>query len=156
MESELREMYQMSNWFQRKIEQLQRDRRNKRFKEDDFFTIYTGEGVNRDDIIAVEILRGKFAGISYAYTSCNITDEGRCSYDIRPIKSENIHPVLLTKNKQFSRITGQVLLVILDAALRNEIERIEGNDELELGEDYTEEPVQPRTVHEKNTSLSEI
>lgn len=142
----------MSNWFQRKIENIQRDHRRKRYAEGEFFRIYSGDGIDyRNDLIAIEVLRGKFKGVVYSYTTCDISDDGRCNFDIRVIETPNIEEKILVKNRNFSKIVGQILLMILDDAISMEKNRYES----ESGEDYIEEPVQSRTVHQKNSSISE-
>lgn len=148
----------MPNWFQRKIDEMQRKRRKIRYAEDEFFCVYTRENVDpKTDLIAVEILKGDFKGIAYAYTSCDVGSDGRCSFDIRIIKT-SIEERILLKNRNFSKIVGQVLLVILESALQNmkDLQDMkEEYDELESGEGYIEEPVQSRTVHQKNSAISE-
>jgi hypothetical protein len=103
------------------------------------------------DIMAIEILEGKYAGTKYAYNSLSIDEEGMCEFDVRIIDSllpENY----LVSQKEFGRICGQILVVMLEK-LTSDIGEIEEYDE--FGENYIEEPLQRRTVHKKDSPLSE-
>jgi hypothetical protein len=143
----------MVNWFLRKIEKIQSDLRKKHYAEDDYFKIYTGDGVDyRNDIIAVEFLKGEYAGVVVSYTTCNIDSEGLCTFTIRIINNFKFDENILHKERRFKKILGQILILIIDKSTLNETEKPEEDDG--FAEDYIEEPVHQRTIRKKSPSIS--
>jgi hypothetical protein len=80
-----------------------------------------------------------------------ITKDGKLEYNIRIIDSPDIDKNILRANKNFGRMCGQILIVIIENAMQYDIEE----KDAESGENYTEEFVQRRTIHPKNSPLSE-
>lgn len=143
----------MTNWFLKKIEKIQSDQRKKHYGEDDYFKLYTGDGVDyRNDIIAVEFLKGEYAGVVAAYTSCNITEGSRCEFSVRIINNFQFDEKILLKERRFKKALGQILILIMEKSTIKETETPEDDDG--FTEDYIEEPIHQRTVRKKGSSVS--
>jgi hypothetical protein len=143
----------MFYWIQRKIEEMQKRKRQNIYAEGKFFDIYTGEGIDpKLDIMSVKILNGKFKGVIYSYTSLNVDENtAKCSFDVRFIDTNKYHEKILLNNREFNKILGQVLLV----ALENALEFMKERNEIESREDYSEESIQRRTLYKENSTIFE-
>lgn len=146
---------------QRAVDVVQGKYRNLKYKQDVYFTSYPGD--NESQLMKIELLKGQFKGIIYSYGELNFGEDlgyrgSRASFDVE-ILNENLTKELKDKylsNPKFSKVVGQILLVIIEKALETQVEKYyRENLNEEDREDYFEEPVPERTVRKKGSSVSE-
>jgi hypothetical protein len=138
------------------IDKIQSWSRKRKYKDGEYFRI--APEVDTQGILPVELLKGPFKGIIYSYGEISIDEDlgakgAQASFDVDIIRG----PQNLIQDEEFSKIISQILLVILDKAVRLQAEKFYKEnlaDEQEIGEDYSEEPVPQRTVRSKNSSIS--
>jgi len=151
----------MNKFFQSLLDKLQSKYRNFKYTEDKYFKVAAPS--NEEDILQIELLRGKFKGIIYSYGPIKMNEDlgykgKQASFDVSisnldlSEKQKNDY----MQNAKFCIIVGQILLVILEKALASQVEKYyRENLNEENREDYFEEPVPRRTVRSKNSTVSE-
>jgi hypothetical protein len=151
----------MNKFFQPLVDKFQSNYRNWKYNEDKYFKVTTPS--NDEDILQIELRRGKFKGIIYSYGPIKMNEDlgykgKQASFDVSisnldlSEKQKNDY----MQNAKFCIIVGQILLVILEKALASQVEKYyRENLNEENREDYFEEPVPRRTVRSKNSTVSE-
>lgn len=132
-----------------------------KYKEGKYFrTVQTNEYTT--SLLQVEFLKKPYKGINVAYGAINIVEVSdysgaKAEFDIEitnPDMSPDLKDVYLL-DKKFTRACGQILLIILEQAVKMQYENfIRENLDEEIREDYFEEPVAKRTVSKKDTTVS--
>ena len=151
----------LSKMAQRCIDAAQSKYRNYKYKEEVYFTSRPGNDTTQ--LVKIELLKGPFKGIIYSYGEINFGEDlgyrgSRASFDVTILNTD-----LTEKEKEkyvadpkFGKIAGQILLVIIEEALKMQVEKYYSeNLNEEDREDYFEEPVPERTVRKKGSSVSE-
>jgi len=127
--------------------------RQRKYKKDVYYRI--ASETEHSGIMPIELLKGPFKGIIYSYGTINVGEDlgimgAQASFDIEIIKG----PQNILENESFAKISGQVLLTILEIAIKNQAEVfLKGSLDEENREDYIEEPVPQRTVRKKNPTV---
>lgn len=115
----------------------------KRFQKDRDYVVHKDE----DDIALIEILRGKFKGIKFAYGAMHLTEaDGTGSLEFRTYVLYNPHDADIT-SKKFNKLTSNILRVLLQEVARESINEARENDSAESDEE--------RGVREKSTPVLE-
>jgi hypothetical protein len=146
----------MRKFLQPLIDKLEKLYRDQKYKEGEYFKVST-DNISSNGILPIELLKGPYSGTIYSYGTIGIDEDlgyrgARASFDINIIKGfQN-----LTENPEFCKITGEVLLVVLEKAVHLQADKFESENlkDEEIGEDYIEEPVPQRTVRKKNSAIS--
>ena len=145
----------MSKLLQPIIDKYQRWNRERKYKRDKYFKISTPPSDELLSILKVELLAGPYKGVVYSYGPITIGDDlghkgANASYELFINVGENN----LLNDKKFTKIVSDILLLIIDEAVKAQAEKfaLENLNE-EIREDYIEEPVPKRTVHEKDSAI---
>ena len=157
----------MLNNFLDKFNAWNRDRKYRRGK---FYEIYTDEKVYNDEntTAAFRILKGKYKDVVFSIGKITIGERladgsAKANFDVNVIKHPDKFKQDLTLEDNFNKITGDILITVLEDAIESADERMnsleqelrEGNDESDEDRtNYIEEPVQKRAVRKKNASVS--
>lgn len=157
----------MMNEFLERFDKWNRDRK---YRKDKFYEIYNDDEMYRNENItaAFKILKGEYKDVVFSIGTIKIGEKlsdgsAKATFDMTPIKQPKKITHDLTQDEKFNKITGDILLVVLEDAIKSADERInsleqelrEGNNEFDEDRaNYSEEPVQKRTVRKKNTSVS--
>jgi len=146
----------MSKLLQPIIDKYQRWNRERKYKRDKYFKISTPPSDELLSILKVELLAGPYKGVVYSYGPITIGDNlgyrgADASYELFINVGENN----LLNDKKFTKIVSDILLLIIDEAVKAQAEKfaLENLNE-EIREDYIEEPVPQRTVSKKNPTVS--
>jgi hypothetical protein len=152
----------MSKFAQKVIDKVQAAKRNWKYKEGKYFnTIYFPENVQG---LKIQLLKGPFKGILYAYDTFNITEDlgdkgAQASFEIEILNEDLPEKKIneLLSDRKLAEITGQILLVILEAAITNMAENYyrENLADEEDRESYFEEPLPKRGVRPKSSPVHE-
>jgi len=150
----------LNEMVQRCIDAAQGKYRNYKYKEGVYFTPSPGEDTTQ--LMRIKLLKGPFKGIIYSYGDINFLEDlgyrgSQASFDVTILNTE-----LTEKEKEkyvtdpkFSKVVGQILLVIIEKALEMQVEKYYSeNLNEEDREDYFEEPVPKRTVRKKGSPVS--
>jgi len=145
----------MSKLLQPIIDKLEKWNRNRKYRQDVYFEI--ANDVPPNGILPIRLLKGPYSGIIYSYGTISIGDDlgyrgHQASFDINIIEG----PQNLIDDEKFSKIIGEILLVVLESAIKCQVDKFESENlkDEEIGENYTEEPVPQRTVRKKNSAVS--
>lgn len=144
--------------------------RDRKYRKDKFYEIYKDDELYEDEntTAAFKILKGKYKDVVFSIGKITIGEtlsdgSAKANFDMTPIKQPKKFKHDLTLDEEFNKITSDILLVVLEDAIKTADERInlleqelkEGNNEFDEDRaNYSEEPVQKRTVRKKNTSVS--
>lgn len=152
---------QMSKLIQKTKDRAAALYRNWKYKQDKYFKPVSYSSKNYG--LEIELLKGPFKGIIYTYLSFNIDEDlgdsgAQASFEIEILNEdmgEKQKQELLT-NVKLAEITGQILLIVIEAALKNMTENYyrENLADEEDRESYIEEPLPKRTVRSKGSSIS--
>lgn len=152
----------MNNLAQKLVDKVQAARRKWKYKEDKYFkTVYFPENAQG---LKIELLKGPFKGIMYAYSNFNIDEDlgnkgAKASFEIEILNKDISEKEMneLLSNTKLADITGQILLVILEAAITDMAENYyrENLADEEDRESYFEEPLPRRSVRKKSSPVHE-
>jgi len=150
----------LSEVAQRCIDAAQSRYRNYKYKEGVYFTPTPGEDVTQ--LMRIELLKGSFKGIIYSYGEINFKEDlghrgAQATFDVTILNKDltESQKENYISDPKFSKVVGQILLVIIEKALEMQVEKYYSeNLNEEDREDYFEEPVPERTVRKKGSSVS--
>jgi hypothetical protein len=151
----------LSEIAQRCIDAAQSKYRNYKYKEGVYFTPSPGEDTTQ--LMRIELLKGPFKGIIYSYGDINFLEDlghrgSQASFDITILNADftEKQKEKYVTDPNFSKVVGQILLVIIEKALQMQVQKYYSeNLNEEDREDYFEEPVPERTVPKKGSAVSE-
>ena len=151
----------LSEIAQRCIDAAQSKYRNYKYKEGVYFTCSPGEDTTQ--LMRIELLKGRFKGIIYSYGDINFLEDlghrgSMASFDITILNADftEKQKEKYVTDRNFSKVVGQILLVIIEKALQMQVQKYYSeNLNEEDREDYFEEPVPERTVPKKGSAVSE-
>ncbi len=136
-------------WVYDKIEDLLHSLRIRKYEKDKYFRVVDFPG-----LLPVEILKGSYKGTIFVVSDIKVLDDyGKSKFDFDilrkiPGKHDSYY------GDKFAKLVGEILLLCLTeaqanyAAVRNEV-LTDDSDE----SDYSEEPVEERTVLAKGTPV---
>ena len=142
--------------FQSIVDKVQSWNRKRKYKENVYFRIVPE--VFHYGIMNIELIKGPYSGIIYSYGSIRIGEDlgekgAMASFDIEIVNRDNQD---LLNDDKFCKLTGQILLVVIEKAIRSTAEKyFRENLEDETREDYFEESVPERTVSPQNSTIPE-
>jgi len=144
--------------------------RNRKYRKVKFYEIYTSEEVyeNEEISIAFKLLKGKYKDVIFGIGGITVGEtlsdgSAKANFDMEVINQPKTLKGDLTLDDKFNKIVGDILLVVLEDAIKTSGERMNSLKEESNGvenefeqnrTDYSEEPVQKRTVRKKNPSVS--
>jgi len=141
----------MKRYLHKKLEDLLIQLRLKKYEKDKYFRIadeYAG-------LLPIEILEGAYKGTVFTVKDVRVIDDyGKTKFDHEIIKKiPGTHTSYYGEN--FSKLVGEILLNCIAEAMTNynEIKKEVLSDEADRN-DYSEEPVEERTVSKKSNSVS--
>lgn len=140
----------MRKYLQPYIDKLTSWNRNRKYKENDYFKIE--HTVTHTGLLPIRLLKGPFSGTIYSYGAIKVGDAMEpeymghmASFDVEVIVGDQN----VTGDPKFQQLSGDILLVVLETAIRKEgglnLEQASITDEEDLN-DYVEEPTPKRTV----------
>lgn len=142
------------------IDKLQSWKRSLKYRENSFYQIITDPTVDpNSDKLLIQLLKAPYSGIIYSYGSISIGEDlgyrgSQASYTV-DIHYPRERSEELIFDSKFNKITGEILLNILEKAISAQAnEYIKENLDEEVREDYSEEFVPQRTVSSKNSTVS--
>ena len=144
--------------------------RDYRYRRGKFYEIYSDDKLyeNENHVAAFKILKGKYKDVVFSISAIKVGEtlpdgSAKASFDVDIIQQPSKFKRDLTLDAAFSRITSDILLVVLEDAIKSADERMKSleqelrgaDDEFDEDRtDYIEEPVQKRAVRKKNPSVS--
>jgi hypothetical protein len=137
-------------WFHKYVEDLLIRLKLKKYKKDKFFRIADGY----PGLMPVEILEGAYKGTVFTVKDIRILDDyGKTKFDHSILKKiPGKHDSYY--GEDFSKLVGEILLICIAEAQTNfqDVREEVLNDEAD-GIDYSEEPVEERTISKKGPSV---
>jgi hypothetical protein len=156
----------MSNF----LDKFHKWNRDRKYRKGKYYEIYHEPSVYENDnvSIAFRLLKGKYKDVVFTIGKIQIGEtlsdgSAKANFDIEIIQQPTKLKGDLTLREDFNRITGDILLVVLEDAIKAADERMNSLEqelhgaENEFDQDranYIEEPVQKRTVRKKDSSVS--
>ena len=144
----------MRKLFQPFIDKYQKWDRDRKYPEGKYFRV--AYETKHNGIMPIELLKGPFQGIIYSYGSVTIGEDlgymgSKAAFDIEIVKG----PQNLIEDVKFCKITGDILLTIIEKAVYAQADKFESENlaDEEIGENYIEEPVPQRTVRKKDSAI---
>lgn len=144
----------MNNWLEAKIDRFQKWNRRRKYVRGIYFNIkdaYNG-------LFSIQLLRGKFKGVTVAVSDIKFVDDGHAKLDLRLMLSSQ--PIALSQQNMLSDpvlndIINDIFLICYEDATENysTVRQEVLNDE-EVGNDYIEELTEQRTVLPKGNAVS--
>lgn len=150
----------MSNIIQSVKDKIASKYRSWKYVEGEYFEVVP----DSDDpsvMMTIKLLKGPFSGIIYAYGAINIGEDlghrgVMASFGIDIVSPKELEQHYLN-DVAFSKLTGQILLVVLERAVESQFTKTykENISDEEDRESYFEEPVPRRTLREESPAVSE-
>jgi len=140
----------MRKYLQPYIDKFTSWNRNRKYKENVYFEIEPN--VTHTGLLPIKLLKGQFSGTIYSYGTIKVGDPMEPEY-MGQMATFDVEVVIgnqnITADPKFQQISGDILLVILETAIKKEgglnLEQKRLTDEEDLN-DYVEEPTPKRTV----------
>jgi hypothetical protein len=136
-------------WLQDKIGELLHNLRTRKYQRNKYFRVLEFPG-----LLTVEILKGSYRGTVFSVSDIKVLDDyGKSKFDFDIVKKiPGKHDSYY--GDKFAKLVGEILLLCLTEAQKNYADlRNEVLTDDEDGTDYSEEPVEERTVSAKGSSI---
>ena len=139
------------------IESVKNGLKDKPKKDVDYTFVFDGH--KKDDVATIKLLKGKYAGVVYAYSKVSVADKENedgtlyMSFEFVIVDPNGIKESTFSNNKKFEKTIGDILTsMIIESAITTSMEELKNE---EAGDNYTEEPDTRRRVREKGSAVSE-
>lgn len=143
--------------------------RDYKYRRGKYYEIYSDDKLyeNESHVAAFKLLKGKYKDVVFSIGAIKVGEtlpdgSAKASFDVDIIQQPSKFKRDLTLDSTFSKITSDILLVVLEDAIKSADERMKSleqelrgadNEFDEDRTDYIEEPVQKRAVRKKNPSV---
>lgn len=149
----------MNKWIQPYVDKVQAWNRNRIYKAHEYFTF---EPTADNKGTQIRLLKGNYKGAAFTFAFLEFKEDlgyrgAQATFDITVTDHVADIKEGLPFPEEFIKIVGQIILVVLEYAIKNDIaipEKVGFTNE-EDREDYFEESVPERTVRSKDPAVSE-
>lgn len=144
--------------------------RDYKYRRGKFYEIYSDDKLyeNESHVAAFKLLKGKYKDVVFSIGTIKVGEtlpdgSAKATFDVDVIQQPSKFKRDLTLDAAFNKITSDIVLVVLEDAIKSADERMKSleqelrgadNEFDEDRTDYIEEPVQKRAVRKKNPSVS--